>query len=138
MKKNKFQELFLSELEKAPIIQVACEKTNLSRNTVYRWRKEDHDFAKKMDESMIKGIALINDMSEVQLINLIKEKNWPAIRFWLQHRNDNYKNKLEITTKEEDEKLTPSQAKIVKQALRLAGLTESKSIKKINKNKKHE
>ncbi len=138
MKKNRFQELFLLELEKVPIVQIACEKTNLSRNTVYRWRKEDHDFAKKMDESLAKGVALVSDMSEAQLITLIKEKNWPAIRFWLQHRNDNYKNKLEITAKEEDEKLTPSQAKIVKQALRLAGLTESKSIKKINKNKKHE
>ena len=138
MKKNKFQDLFLAELEKVPIVQVACEKTNLSRNTVYRWRKEDLGFAKKMDESLSKGVALVNDMSETQLLTLIKEKNWPAISFWLKHRNDNYKNKLEITTKEDDERLTPSQAKVVKQALRLAAITKSKSINNFNKDKKHE
>jgi hypothetical protein len=62
--------------------------------------------------------ALVNDMSESQLLTLIKEKNYPAISFWLRHRNDNYKNKLEITTKEESEALTPSQAKIVRNALK--------------------
>jgi len=138
MKKNKFQELFLLELEKVPIVQVACEKTNLSRNTVYRWRKEDCSFAQKMDESLAKGVSLVSDMSETQLLTLIKEKNWSAISFWLRHRNDNYKDKIEVVTKSDNDKLTPSQAKIVKQALRLAGLTESKSISKVNKDKKHE
>ncbi len=133
MKKNKYQELFLFELEKVPIVQVACEKTNLSRNTIYRWRKEDSIFAKKMDESLSIGVALINDMSETQLLMLIKEKNWSAISFWLKHRNDNYKNKVEITTKGDDEELTPSQAKIVKEALKLAKITENKSINKIKK-----
>lgn len=133
MKKNKYQGLFLSELEKVPIIQVACEKTNLSRNTIYRWRKEDSIFAKKMDESLSIGVSLINDMSETQLLTLIKEKNWSAISFWLKHRNDNYKNKVEITTKGDDEELTPSQAKIVKEALKLAKITKNKSINKIKK-----
>jgi len=138
MKKNKFQELFLLELEKVPIVQVACEKTNLSRNTVYRWRKEDYNFAQKMEESLAKGVSLVSDMSETQLLTLIKEKNWSAISFWLRHRNDNYKDKIEVVTKSDNDKLTPSQAKIVKQALRLAGLTEHKSIRKVNKDKKHE
>jgi hypothetical protein len=99
-----------------PIVQVACEKTGLSRNSVYRWRKDDKEFLKKMDTALSEGVALVNDMSESQLLTLIKEKNYPAISFWLRHRNDNYKNKLEITTKEDNEELTPSQAKIVKQA----------------------
>ena len=133
MKKNKYQGLFLFELEKVPIVQVACEKTNLSRNTIYRWKKEDSIFAKKMDESLSIGVALINDMSETQLLTLIKEKNWSAISFWLKHRNDNYKNKVEITTKGDDDELTPSQAKIVKEALKLAKIAENKSINKIKK-----
>ena len=136
MKKNKFQDQFLDELRKVPIVQVACEKTGLSRNSVYRWRKEDKAFLKKMDDALAEGVALVNDMSESQLLTLIKEKNYPAISFWLKHRNDNYKNKLEITTKEDSEQLTPSQAKIVKQALKLANITKSKSIKNIN-SKKH-
>ncbi len=132
MKKNKFQDQFLDELRKVPIVQVACEKTGLSRNSVYRWRKDDKEFLKNMDTALIEGVALVNDMSESQLLTLIKEKNYPAISFWLRHRNDNYKNKLEITTKDDDEELTPSQAKIVKQALKLANITKSKSIKNIN------
>lgn len=138
MKKNKFQDQFLAELVKVPIVQVACEKTGLSRNSVYRWRKEDKEFLKKMDEAYAEGVALVSDMSESQLLTLIKEKNYSAISFWLRHRNDNYKNKLEITTKEDSEELTPSQAKIVKQALKLAKITKSKSIKNIKRSKNHD
>ena len=107
MKKNKLQDQFFEELTKVPIVQVACEKTGVSRNSVYRWRKDDQAFCKKMDQALKDGVALVNDMSETQLLTLIKEKNYPAISFWLRHRNDNYKNKLEITTKEESEALTP-------------------------------
>ena len=128
MKKNKFQDLFLEELAKVPIIQVACEKCNLSRNTVYRWRKEDKTFEKKMDESLKSGVAFVNDMSESQLLTLIKEKSYSAISFWLRHRNDNYKDKIEITTKEDNEALSPSQAKVVRHALKLASITKQKSI----------
>jgi hypothetical protein len=100
--------------------------------------KDDKEFLKKMDTALSEGVSLVNDMSESQLLTLIKEKNYPAISFWLRHRNDNYKNKLEITTKEDNEELTPSQAKIVKQALKLAKITKSKSIKNINKSKSHD
>lgn len=134
MKKNKFQDQFLEELRKVPIIQVACEKCGLSRQSVYRWRKEDQSFLKNMDLALAEGVALVNDMSESQLLTLIKEKNYAAISFWLRHRNDNYKNKLEITTKEDSEELTPAQAKIVKEALKLAKITKQQSIKNINQN----
>lgn len=138
MKKSKLQDQFFEELAKVPIVQVACEKTAISRNSVYRWRKEDSAFAKKMDKALADGVALVNDMSESQLLTMIKEKNWHAISFWLRHRNDNYKNKIEITTKEDSEALTPSQAKVVRQALKLAAITKSKSIKKINERKTNE
>lgn len=133
MKKNKFQDQFLEELAKVPIVQVACEKCNLSRNTVYRWRKEDKIFEKKMDEALKSGVAFVNDMSESQLLTLIKEKSYSAISFWLRHRNDNYKDRIEITTKEDNEALSPSQAKVVRHALKLASITKQKSIRKINK-----
>lgn len=133
MKKNKLQNQFFIELEKVPIIQVACEKTSVSRNSVYRWRKEDKVFCKKMDEALANGVALVNDMSESQLLSLIKEKNYSAISFWLRHRNDNYKDKLEVTTKEDSGELTKDQEKIVRNALKLASITKQRSIKKFNK-----
>ncbi|XLQ20173.1 MAG: hypothetical protein ACKUBY_00130 [Candidatus Moraniibacteriota bacterium] len=133
MKKNKLTKQFLEELRKVPIVQVACEKTGISRNSVYRWRREDKKFATQMDEALSDGVAFVNDMSESQLLTMIKEKNWSAISFWLRHRNDNYKNKVEITTKEDVEELTPSQQKIVKQALKLASLNKTNSINNLKK-----
>lgn len=135
MKKNKVKDKFFEELSKIPIVQVACEKTGLSRNSVYRWKREDKLFAQAMEKAMTEGVAFVNDMSESQLLTMIKEKNYSAISFWLRHRNDNYRNKLEITTVEESEEMTPSQKKTVRNALKLASITKSKSIKKINEKK---
>lgn len=133
MKKSKVTTQFLEELRRVPIVQIACEKSGVSRNSVYRWRKEDPPFSKAMDEAMAEGVAFVNDMSESQLLTMIKEKNWSAISFWLRHRNDNYKNKLEITSPEETESLTPSQEKVVRQALKLASLAKSHSLKQVKK-----
>ena len=120
-KKNKIQNIFLEELKRIPIVLVACEKSGLSRNSVYRWKRDDKDFSKAMDEALAEGEALVNDMSESQLLTLIKEKNWQAISFWLRHRNPRFRDKIEVTSKIEDsEELTPSQAEVVRQALQLA------------------
>ncbi len=124
MKKNKYKNVFLEQLRKIPIVQVACEKTNLSRNSVYRWRREDKEFEKEMDEALTEGEALINDMTESQLLSLIKEKNWPAMSFWLRHRNPRFKERIEVTTKSEDDgKISPQQEIVIREALRLASLT---------------
>jgi predicted DNA-binding transcriptional regulator AlpA len=107
MKKSKSAKQFLLELTRVPIVQVACEKAGLSRNTVYRWRKEDKEFEKKMDQALADGVALVNDMSESQLLTLIKEKNFPAVRFWLNKRHPAYKDKIEVTRAGTIEELTP-------------------------------
>lgn len=119
MKKSKTQNQFFEELRKVPIVQVACEKTGLSRNSIYRWRKEDKKFAEKMDQAMSDGVEFVSDMSESQLLTMIKEKNWSAISFWLKHRNANYRDKIEISTKEDKEELTPAQKKIIRNALKM-------------------
>lgn len=120
-KKSRLQETFFEELKKVPIVLVACEKSGISRNSVYRWKREDKKFASKMEESLAEGEALVNDMSESQLLTLIKEKNWSAISFWLRHRNPRFRDKIEVTSKiENTEELTPSQTEVVKQALKLA------------------
>ncbi len=124
MKKNKIQDKFFEELKTIPIVQVACEKSGVSRNSVYRWKKEDKSFSKKMDQALADGVAFVSDMSESQLLTLIKEKSFPALSFWLRHRNDNYKTKVEvsgsISTKEDP--LTKEQKNLVRQALKLSSL----------------
>jgi len=118
MKKNKLQDQFFEELAKVPIVQVACEKTGLSRNSVYRWKKEDKKFSEKMEKALNDGVSFVNDMSESQLLTMIKEKNYSAISFWLRHRNDNYKNKIEVKHGYiNDNPLTDEQKQIINETL---------------------
>lgn len=122
MKQDKTKDLFLEQLRRVPIIQLACEKTGIARSSIYRWKIEDEDFKKKLEEALVEGETMINEMGETQLISLIKEKSWPAVSFWLRHHHPKYANRIEISTKVPDEKLNPEQEAQVRQALRLAGL----------------
>jgi len=114
------QKKLVEELKKTPIVQVACQRTGIGRATYYRWHKENLEFRKTADEAMAEGEGFVSDMSESQLITLIKEKNWSAIRFWLEKRNPKYASKLqiegEITARSE---LTPEQREEIKRALSL-------------------
>lgn len=122
MKKAKTKDLFLEQLKKVPIVQVACEKVNLSRNTIYRWRKEDKNFYQEMETALAEGEALVNDMTESQLLTLIREKNWPAMSFWLKHRNPKFRERVELSGKitHKHEPLTPEQEELVREGLLLA------------------
>ena len=115
------KELLVEQLKKTPIIQLACEKIGLARATFYRWRKADPSFAMRVDESLVSGKALVNDMAESQLISAIKDKNLTAIIFWLKNHHRDYKNKLDIsgqiTAKGE---LSVEQKEIVMKALSMA------------------
>lgn len=126
MKKPKYPQKFLEELRKVPIVQVACEKVGVSRNTVYRWKREDKDFAKQFDEALADGVEFVNDMSESQLLQLIKEKNFSAVRFWLNKRHPAYKDKLEVTRTGDIEELSPEQEATVRKALEMAKIIPSK------------
>jgi len=132
MKKNKDKKLLLEQLKKIPIIMVACEKVGIGRTTVYRWRDEDKKFAKEMEDAIAEGESLINDMTESQLLSLIKERNWPAMSFWLRHRNPKFRDRVEVTAKfEKQEELTQEQEEVVREALKLASIDSGNLI--INK-----
>ncbi len=125
MKKDRIKDLFLGQLRKIPIVQIACEKVDISRNTIYRWRKEEPEFAKRMDEALTDGEAVVNDMSESQLLSKIKNGEWPPIAFWLRKRHPKFKDRLEITgtLQGPQEELSPEQEAVVREALRLASLS---------------
>lgn len=134
MKKIRKKDEFLEHLRKIPIIQVAAEKSDLSRNTIYRWRKEDDKFRKMMAEALAEGEELINDLSEGQLLTLIKEKNWSALSFWLRNHHPKYADKLIINGNitNQDESLSPEQEKTLAKALALSSSQRSESPKNIN------
>lgn len=112
--------LLLMQLKKTPIVQVACEKTGISRATYYRWRKDDPEFADKADIAIDEGLNLINDMAESQLISAIKDRNLTGIIFWLKNHHKNYSPKLEVTTKNGDIPITDEQREIIKHSLDMA------------------
>ena len=121
--KRTAKDQLLDELKKSPIIQVACQKSGVSRATYYRWRKEDVSFAEVADQALAESTALMNDVAESQLISAIKEKNMTAIIFWLKNRHSAFATRVEISGHlKRDETLTPEQEAIVETALRLAGL----------------
>jgi len=124
MKRDRTQELFLEQVRKIPIIQVACEKVGIARSSVYRWRDEDEEFRKEFEKALTDGEAMVNDMGEAQLISLIKEKSWSAISFWLRHRNPKFRERLEVTANFQtpQDELNPEQETVVREALRLGSI----------------
>ena len=136
MKKDKMKELFLEQVRKIPIILLACDKLRIGRTTVYSWKAKDKDFKKKLEDALSEGEENINEMSEVQLVSMIKEKNWQAVSFWLRHRHPKFKDKIEIDTtiRTQNNELTPEQDEAVKRALKFAGLIEGSAEPENNKN----
>ncbi len=118
------KEKLLIALRKTPVIQVACERSGISRATFYRWKTDDKDFSEKADRALSEGNALISDMAISQLISSIRDKNLGAIRFWLNHHHPDYKTRVSLEGKVQiEQELTPEQKALVEQALLLAGLS---------------
>jgi len=128
MKTEKEKQLLIEQLKKAPIVQIACERSGISRASYYRLRKEDGEFKKMTDNAIIEGETLITDMSESQLISLIRDKNFPAIQLWLKSHHPKYTSKVEVTgnLNIKEEPLTQEQEELVEKALQLAGLLKNK------------
>lgn len=124
----------LACLTKTPIVEVACKQANVPRSTYYRWRKDDETFADACDVALEESAGRINDLAESQLIAAIKEQNMTAIIFWLKHHHKTYRTRIEVNAniKQDQQALSPEQAELVAQALRLAGLTTKLPIGETN------
>jgi transposase-like protein len=121
------RKLVMDQLRKIPIVQLACERSGVSRSTYYRWRRENPEFRKESDEAMKDGEELINDLSESQLIALIKEKSFPAIQLWLRQHHQKYGNKLDVrATIVNEDPLTPEQEALIKEALGITHIEKPK------------
>ncbi|MDD5376631.1 MAG: phBC6A51 family helix-turn-helix protein [Candidatus Gracilibacteria bacterium] len=115
-KQEKF--LMIEQLEKTPIVQIACEKTGISRATYYRWLKDDKEFCKHSREALQKGISIMNDLAESQLLRSVKDGNLTGIIFWLKSRHSSYGSRIEITAGVERGELTSEEKKIVQSVLK--------------------
>ena len=115
----------LDQLKRVPIVEAACQKAGISRQTFYRWKFEDAEFAKEIEKAIEDGRMFVSDLSESQVLSLIRDKNWSAISFWLKHHHPSYKTKIQIegSLQMPQEELTPEQEETVKEALRLASIS---------------
>ena len=123
-RQSKIKQALLDQLKRTPTLETACQKVNIARATVYRWIAASKAFEKDIDAAQQEGRSFMSDIAENQLFSLIGEKKIEAIRLYLTTHNPRYGNKLELsgslTTKEE--KLTPSQKKRIRKALRLSSI----------------
>jgi len=119
----------IQELKKYPIVQVAVKNCNVARSTFYRWKTEDLQFSKEVDDAINEGSTVITDMAESQIIQAIKDQNIQAIIFWLKSRHKAFSSKVELSGKVEMENivLTPEQQALIKKALEMAGLNPDSS-----------
>jgi len=124
IKREIIQSKIVEQLKRTPIIEIACQKANVGRNSYYRWRRQSKKFACACDKALEEGCAFINDLAESQLITAMKDQNLTAVMYWLNHRHSTYKNKLEVTGNLEIKKdeLTKDQEKSIINALELASL----------------
>jgi hypothetical protein len=90
MKKRRNAKKYLEYLNKVPIVSSACEHAGISRNSAYRWRREDPVFAKEMDDALINGVRSVNDLAESKLIGLVQKSDIKAIQYWLGNNNKKY------------------------------------------------
>jgi len=128
MKTKDQKEEVLEILRRTPIVATACQKTGISRASFYRWKSESKTFAQQVDKAIAEGCDLINDLAESQLLTAIKNQNLSAITFWLRNRHSSYAEKLQVMAKVESKEspLTPAQRALIKKALSLAGVYQSK------------
>ncbi|MFA6896854.1 MAG: hypothetical protein WCQ96_01055 [Patescibacteria group bacterium] len=137
MKKNdQNKKLLLEQLSKTPIIQIACEKLGIARPTFYRWKAQDKEFGRQVDEAIRGGRLLVNDLAESQLISAVKDRNIQAVMYWLKHHHVDYRNRLEIDGNiNTSQELSLEQQTLIKKALEFASFDlEQKQDIKTNEN----
>ncbi len=108
-------------LRELPIVMAACKRAGVSRDTYYRWRREDNEFRRDSDDALSQGVEFINDMSEAQVIQLIKEGKLPAIALWLKHNHPRYGGKNVRRPATGVPELTPEEEKLFKEFLAPGG-----------------
>ncbi|NMC36275.1 hypothetical protein GYA49_04495 [Candidatus Beckwithbacteria bacterium] len=131
---DKIKALLLERLRKIPIVQVACEKTGVSRATYYRWQTDDSSFAKECDKAILEGRQNINDMAESKLVSSINDKNMSAIRFWLNHHHSAYSTRVEVTTVNQDKEtsLSKEERELLDKAIEMVAFMPPKTKRKKN------
>lgn len=90
-KSKKLLKQIVTELEKMPNRSYVCQKLGISRQTLYRWIRDDWEFEEALEAAMKTGRDNINDVSESELIKMIRDGKYIALKYWLDNNHKNYK-----------------------------------------------
>lgn len=92
MKKTKaLVHRLIEEIEKHGIIQSACDKYNISRQSFYRWMKEDKEFLELVNQALSIGVGVVNDIAISNVLTGIKNKDVGYTKFWLAHQHSDFR-----------------------------------------------
>lgn len=117
---QKQKELLLGHLRNVPIVEMAIKRVGTSRATFYRWCQEDEEFKDSVEKAKVDGVEYINDISESQLISLIKEKKYQAIALWLKNNHTRFmsEEKRDLLNRTQKKiELNAQQKELLKEAL---------------------
>ena len=90
--KEQRKEAFLESLEGGVSISDACKAANISRNTIWEWRKKSKRFDKKVNSIIDSRTQSVEDA----LFSSAVKGNVAAQIFWLKNRaKDRWKDKFE-------------------------------------------
>lgn len=73
-------------------VSVATQQAGISRDTFYRWLKEDKEFKEKIDRIQYH----LNDLVEDILMIKIMQGDGPSVRFYLSRKHPAYKTHKEV------------------------------------------
>lgn len=90
-KTQKLVDKLVEEIEKTPLVHVACDKVGISRNTFYRWMKEDKKFLERINESMSLGSGFVSDVALSNVLSGIKNKDAMYTKYWLSHKHPDFR-----------------------------------------------
>lgn len=88
------KEQFVARFERVggSSISLVSEQTGISRDTFYRWLREDAEFKEKIDQIKYH----INDLVEDILMMKILQGDGPSVRFYLSRKHPGYKTHNEV------------------------------------------
>ena len=92
--KKKQREFIENYINSAGIVAHACKRTRIHRDTYYRYKKDDKEFAKKIEEA---NNTMCDEVEFLMIEYDIKDpKKFAARKFWLEKHSEKYKPEKEV------------------------------------------
>jgi len=116
--KKQIKKKFLELIEQNPIVQIACNKLNVGRSTIYHWLEKDKRFIGAYKKAQKIGNGKICDVGESKLIQNVDRGDQRAIEFLLKHKSSDYRDSedaLSTLKKLEINKLQEERLRITKE-----------------------